>query len=187
MISHFDFADAAASPKLIGIPYSKLDCQALVERVLSDVGIKRNWRGSNHMWRDACQWRGTFDECLEKFGEIPPGACLFTVKHDGGEVKRGYHDNEGNAAHVGINIGNNVAIHSSTGGVQLCETRAARWTHVGFFKDIDFSDVYNDDDSDNNEVVDAINRVLDDLIIVKTKLNAYISALENLRKAVDKK
>ena len=82
------FAAAAYSYKDSHIPYSKLDCQAFVERVLHDCGVDYNWRGSNHMWRDALSWKGTISECMQKFGEVPSGAWLFTVKHDGGEIKR---------------------------------------------------------------------------------------------------
>lgn len=130
------FAAAALNPELLGIPYDKLDCQAFVERVLSDCGIKRNWRGSNHMWREALTWRGTVDECIELWGEVPVGAWLFTVKNDGGEKKRGYNDNDGNAAHVGIYTGDGNARHSTTGGVQDCDFPASRWTHVGLAEDI---------------------------------------------------
>lgn len=122
------------------IPYSVLDCQAFVERVLSDIGIKRNWRGSNHMWREALSWKGTIQECIDKFGFIPAGAWLFTVKFDGGEKERGYRDLEGNAKHVGIYTGLGLgAMHSTTGGVQECEFPSTRWTHVGLAKDICYS------------------------------------------------
>lgn len=103
-----EFAEQARSDRYTGIPYSKLDCQAFVERVLIDCGVRKpdgsvyDWKGSNSMWRNALSWKGTLAECREKYGSIPLGAWVFIVKDDGGEVDRGYHDNEGNATHVGI-------------------------------------------------------------------------------------
>lgn len=127
------FARVAWSYRTLKIPYSKLDCQAFVERVLSDCGITKNWRGSNHMWRTALSWRGTIDEARQKFGEVPVGAWLFTVKHDGGEKLRGYNDNDGNAVHVGIYCGADLGtMHSTTGGVQSGPwPDPKRWTHCG--------------------------------------------------------
>lgn len=102
------FATQAQSDRYTGVPYSKLDCQAFVEEVLKDCGVRKpdgtiyNWKGSNSMWRTALRWRGTIDECRQLFGDIPLGAWVFKVKQDGGEKDKGYNDNEGNASHVGI-------------------------------------------------------------------------------------
>ena len=102
------FATQAQSDRYTGVPYSKLDCQAFVEEVLKDCGVRKpdgsvyNWKGSNSMWRNALRWKGTIEECKRLFNGIPLGAWVFIVKNDGGEVARGYHDNEGNASHVGI-------------------------------------------------------------------------------------
>lgn len=137
------------------IPYSKLDCQAFVERVLHDCGIDHNWRGSNHMWRDALEWKGTIAECKTVYGAIPVGAWLFTVKHDGGEKQRGYNDDEGNAAHVGIFCGiDRGVMHSTTGGVQLGAWPDKRWTHVGLCKYIQYAD-------DNADVIAEIEKAIE--------------------------
>lgn len=133
------FAATAYSYKDSHIPYSKLDCQAFVERVLHDCGVDYNWRGSNHMWRDALTYKAPIDTALHDVGSLPPGAWLFTVKHDGGEVRRGYHDNEGNACHVGIYCGPDLGVmHSTTGGVQLGPWPDKRWTHCGLCKYISY-------------------------------------------------
>ena len=102
------YATQAQSDRYTDVPYSKLDCQAFVEEVLKDCGVRKpdgsvyNWKGSNSMWRNALRWKGTIEECKKLFNGIPLGAWVFIVKNDGGEVARGYHDNEGNASHVGI-------------------------------------------------------------------------------------
>ena len=108
---------------LIGIPYSKLDCQAFVEHCLRKyAGISKDWRGSNDMWRNAVHDKS------EDFSTIMQGEWVFTIKNDGKEPKR-YTDGV-NAAHVGIYIGNGNIIHSTAGGVQMDTTaNTHRWTH----------------------------------------------------------
>ena len=137
MVTGNRFAQQARNGNYIGIAYSKLDCQAFVERVLKDCGISYNWRGSNHMWREA------LSEKHEKTNieEIPAGAWLFTVRNDGGERNRGYNDNEGNAKHVGIYLGDGDVIHStSPNGVQWDSVFSERWTHWGKCRFIDYSE-----------------------------------------------
>lgn len=143
-----EYAHQAESELYTGIPYDKLDCQGFVERVLSDLGIRNssgkayNWKGSNSMWRNALSWRGTLEECQTTYGEIPLGSWVFIVKNDGGEVARGYHDNQGNASHVGIYVGGGVlAVRDSTKtkrrdgvGYRVLDG----FTHVGLCKYLDY-------------------------------------------------
>ena len=115
IITNVAFAEQARNEKYTGVPYTKLDCQAFVEQVLKDSGVRKengteyNWKGSNDMFRHALSWKGTIAECLKKFNCIPLGAWVFIVSWDGGEKERGYNDTEGNAKHVGI-----YCNHSST-------------------------------------------------------------------------
>ena len=110
MVTGEEYARQAQSSKYDGLSYEKADCQKFVELVLIDCGVKKpygkpyDWKGSNSMWRNALAWKGTVEECIAKYGRIPLGAWVFIVKNDGGEVERGYHDNEGNAKHVGIYV-----------------------------------------------------------------------------------
>lgn len=137
MVTAQQFADEARKGKYIGTPYEKLDCQAFVERVLIDCGIRYNWRGSNHIWREALSEKHP----ITTKDEIPRGAWLFTVKRDGGEKKRGYNDNEGNAKHVGIYLGYGDVIHStSPDGVQYDSIYSQRWTHWGKCKYIEYDE-----------------------------------------------
>lgn len=135
MLTAQKFVEQARNGNYIGIPYKTLDCQGFVEKVLADCGMVIDWRGSNHMWREALSEKNKIDD----ISEIPAGAWLFTVKNDGGEVERGYHDNEGNAKHVGIYLGNSDVIHSTTGGVQMDVITSKRWTHYGLCKYIDYN------------------------------------------------
>ena len=135
MITAKQFATQARTGNYLGIPYTQLDCQGFVEKVLADCGIHKDWRGSNHMWRDALNGKYR----IVDYDSIPIGAWLFVVADDGGEKARGYTDNEGNAKHVGIYIGSHMAIHSTTGGVQL-DSELTRWTHYGLCKYIDYNE-----------------------------------------------
>ena len=175
------YATQAMSEKYTGVPYSKLDCQAFVEEVLKDCGVRKpdgsayNWRGSNHMWREALSWKGTIEECRTRYGEIPIGAWVFIVKNDGGEKDRGYHDNEGNASHVGIYCRHNYEqVRDSTkttyrNGVGYRELKG--FTHVGLPKMIIYKEetqpadesealgaisVIRNDDSTDSEVLEAL-------------------------------
>ena len=134
------FAATAYSYRDSHIPYSKYDCQAFVEKVLHDCGITHDWRGSNHMWRDALSYKARITD----YDAIPAGAWVFTVKNDGGEMDRGYRDDQGNAKHVGIYLGGGEVIHSTTGGVQMDRITSSRWTHYGTCKYIQFGETASD-------------------------------------------
>lgn len=150
MITGYQFADQARSGKYNGIPYSKLDCQAFVEEVLKDAGIRKkdgsvyNWKGSNSMWRSIQGWKGTVSECKAAFGEIPLGAWVFIRKMDGGETERGYNDNLGNFTHVGIycNLGGEPVRDSTryTGRDGVGYRPLKSFTHVLLPEFIDYSD-----------------------------------------------
>lgn len=132
MVTGVQIADAALNSGLIGTPYDKLDCQALVERVLHLAGLNIiNYRGSNHMWRDLVYDRESTDDAV-----ILPGMLAFIVKQDGGEQKRGYHDKMGNAAHVAVALGDGRVFESTTGGVQINSIR--RFNYVAKVIDVDY-------------------------------------------------
>ena len=180
------YATQAMSEKYTGIPYSKLDCQAFVEQVLRDCGVCKpdgsyyNWKGSNSMWRNALSWKGTIDECRTRYGDIPPGSWVFIVKYDGGEVERGYHDNEGNAIHVGIYCRHNYEqVRDSTrtayrDGVGYRELKG--FTHVGLPKMI----IYNEETqpTDEAEALKAVTTLRDE----DSTDTEFLKALKTLTK-----
>lgn len=132
--------EKAKISELIGIPYSKLDCQALMEEILTRGGVPhKNWIGSNDMWRNAVTNAATISE----WKEIPVGAWLFTIKHDGKEPSY-YHDGI-NAAHVGWYCGEGKVIHSTTGGVQWDTITSGRWTHAALCKLLEYPHVTDND------------------------------------------
>ena len=158
MISAKQFVEQAFNGNYIGIPYSQLDCQAFVERVLSDCGEKHDWRGSNHMWRDALSVKAKISNEMA----IPAGALLFTVKYDGGEKERGYNDDEGNAKHVGIYLGLSRVIHSTTGGVQWDDISRSRWTHFGLCKYVDYTQPAIGDETYNEYYKERSGKIVDE-------------------------
>lgn len=148
-------AEQARTGGYIGISYDKLDCQGFVEQVLKDLGVRKpdgtvyNWRGSNSMWRNFITWKGTIQECIKKFGKIPEGAFMFLIKNDGGEKEKGYNDDQGNASHVGLyvgDVGNYPCMDSQRDkgkyrlnpGVSYCMQTV--FTHVGLMEMIDYSE-----------------------------------------------
>ena len=152
MITGKQIADAAIGSGLIGTPYSKLDCQALVEEVLKMAGLKIiNYRGSNHMWRELVYDR---ESCKGK--AVPAGALAFIVRFDGGEKKRGYSDNMGNATHVAISLGDGTVYESTSGGVQI--SSISRFTDFGLIKDVDYTGGGQDESEGSAESKQALIR-----------------------------
>lgn len=138
MVTAERYVEQARSGAYLGLKYSEYDCQAFVERVLADCGLRYDWRGSNDMWRNAVTDRNKISD----ISGIPAGAWVFTIKDDGGEVERGYHDDMKNAAHVGIYLGNGDVIHSTktakSDGVQMDKITSKRWTHWAKCKYINY-------------------------------------------------
>lgn len=161
-LSASDFAQNANDGKWIATPYNVWDCQEFVEQMLRTVGIRKNWKGSNDMWRNAVEERKAIADC-----NLLPGMWLFTIKNDGGEKQRGYNDDMGNAAHVGIYLGNGRVIHSTRGGVQWDTIDSPRWTHAAKCKLLQYDET-------------IVNPMVDDLLehLRKALTDAYNSWME---------
>ena len=171
MVTGKEFAQQAKSTKYDKVKYEQCDCQGFVERVLYDSGVHKpdgsiyNWKGSNSMWRNALSWKGTIAECKATFGCVPDGAWFFMVSHDGGEVDRGYHDNEGNASHVGIYVGDDNTRDSAgkRGGVGYRPLKD--WNMVGLCKYLDYTGENKDNTSKDRylSIITDIRRMVDEL------------------------
>lgn len=133
----------------LGVPYSKMDCQAFVEQCLRDCGLNRNLAGSNAWFREVRShgWVGTPEECTSIYGGVPTGAFLFILKHDGGEPEKYKADGLGNASHIGICTGTTGegAIHSSSSKGMVCESKFkgktipnGGWNRVGLWDSVDY-------------------------------------------------
>lgn len=161
------YVDRALTGGYLGTPYNQLDCQAFVEQVLKDCNaLSKNWRGSNQMWRDAVYDRS------DDMAAIQPGEWVFTVRHDGGEVARGYHDDMGNAKHVGLYLGNGEVMHSTTGGVQMSSISDGRWTHHAKVYDV----AYPEEDTQPDGV--TLDDIMQDLLDIRDQINTLIEAIE---------
>ena len=134
------FAQAAIDALALGITYAQEDCQAFVEQTIKRAGGSMpNYRGSNDMFRNACDSVHPLDVAIRE-GLIAPGCVLFIVKQDGGEPERYKSDNQGNASHIGIYTGGTPeVVHSSAskGGV-VGSTLKNGWTHVGWLSVVDY-------------------------------------------------
>lgn len=173
MVSAVHFADIADDPKYNKYKYEDLDCQAFVEKVLFDSGVRKpdgsayNWKGSNAMWRSALSWRGTIAEAVDKFGQVPDGSWVFMLKYDGGEKDRGYNDGEGNASHVGIYVGGGLVRDSTRStktkrdGVGL--RSISDFNMVGLCKYLDYNIGNVDNKSQIKSILDDIEKRLEDL------------------------
>lgn len=146
MLTSEKFAQVAYDLTTKGITYAEMDCHEFVEHCLRQIGIRANWKGSNHMFRDM-SWIGTPEECMEQYGCIPEGALLYIWDNDGGELARGYTDGLGNASHVGVYTARGQgAAHSSAsrGGVYESKfagktIRNGGWNRVGLCKHLDYA------------------------------------------------
>lgn len=162
MITGKHIAETAINSGLIGTPYSEMDCQAFVEVILKKAGLKiPNYRGSNHMWRELVDDRMKVEGNL-----VPAGALAFIVRFDGGEVKRGYHDQMGNAVHVAIALGDGRVMESTAGGVQFSSLK--RFTDFGLIKNVDYD--YGGEDDEGEGCPDAKSTILNALVVIANRL-----------------
>ena len=115
-----------AGDKYLGRSYKEMDCQAFVERCMSDVGYGRNLAGSN-AWFRAMDWTGSPEDCIRVFGSVPTGALLFILEQDGKEPEKYRGDGIGNASHIGI------VTHRDDGAIHSSSSRGCVATSV--FKD----------------------------------------------------
>ena len=146
MISGKDLAEAGY--KYLGVPYSRMDCQAFAEQCLRDCRLEMNLAGSNAWFREV--WRNgtvlTPEDCVKQWGTVPAGAFLFILKEDGGEPEKYRADGLGNACHIGIATGRGEgAVHSSASRGCVAESRFegktirnGGWNRVGLWNRVDY-------------------------------------------------
>lgn len=174
MISALDFAKCALDPKWNKYKYSELDCQAFVEEVLKDSGVRKkngscyNWKGSNSMYRNYFTWRGTIEECYKKFGYVPIGSFVYVWKETG-EPAEYVNDGLGNCSHVGIYCGNNI-VRDSTRSTKLKRDGVGNRTLEGFSRvslcsalDYSRTNSYNASEERILSIIDNIHNLLIDL------------------------
>lgn len=133
-----------AGDKYLGTPYSRMDCQAFVERCMADTGLRMDLGGSNSWYREIRKngWVGTPEDCARIFGVIPKGALLFILEDVGpGTPEKFRRDGIGDATHIGIVTGRGEgAIHSSSSRGCVAESKFQNrtipnggWNRVGLY------------------------------------------------------
>jgi len=134
--------------KYLGVPYSQMDCQAFVEKCLSDCGLKKDLAGSNAWYREVYQHGVilTPEECVRQLGTVPDGAFLFIHAYDGGEPAKYHGDGLGNASHIGLCTGSRGegAIASSASRGCVAESKFKNktinggWNMVGLWNQVEY-------------------------------------------------
>jgi hypothetical protein len=144
-----------AGDKYIGTPYSKMDCQAFVEKCMADVGYCKDLGGSNSWYRECIKngWTGTPEDCKRTFGQIPKGAILFIWEPVSASTPEKFRkDGIGDITHMGIKTGRgDGAIHSSA--TRRCVATSqfkdktipnGGWNRIGLLKVFDYGKSINE-------------------------------------------
>ena len=133
----------------IGRSYDEMDCQKFVEICLHDCGDSTDLSGSNAWYRRVMKegWVGTPEECVSRFGQVPPGAFLFILEPVSASTPAKYRDDGiGDATHIGLVTGvGKGAIHSSHSKGGVCESAFSGktvphggWNRVGLWDHVDY-------------------------------------------------
>ena len=144
-----------AGDKYLGIPYSKMDCQAFVEACMADVGYRKDLPGSNSWYRYCIEngWVGSPEDCKKQFGSVPKGCLIFILEPVNNKTPEKFkHDGVGDATHMGIKTGrNDGAIHSSYTRQCVCTSvfedktiKNGGWKRVGLLSDFDYGKEINE-------------------------------------------
>lgn len=136
-----------------GHTYAEMDCQAFVEYCVNSCGGHMAYAGSNDMYRNSAVYLATLANAKAE-GKLVPGAGLLIVEEvSDGTPARYRGDGLGDATHVGLYVGENAltdtdkngksrkcnTVHSSASrGRVVGGTTGGGWTHVLWFKEIDY-------------------------------------------------
>ena len=182
MISALTFAENALLLKWDKFKYSDLDCQAFVEAVLKDIGVRKpdgslyNWKGSNSMYRNFYTWRGTYQEAINKFGFLPVGSFAYINKPWGTE-KPTYNDDLGNCSHVGIYCGNGIVRDSTRSTKTKRDGVGSRpledFNRFSLFSGLDYSGTNNYNDY-VTWILESISRIRKELERMETEIYEII-------------
>ena len=136
------------------ISYQEMDCQAFVEKCVNDCGGRLQAAGSNDMLRNHAVWWGTLQNAKAE-GKLVKGAGLLISEGDdeSGLPAKYRGDGYGDFSHIGLYVGADALYDSDKNGNQrLCDvvhssssmgrvagsTLKNGWTHVMWFKEIDY-------------------------------------------------
>ena len=176
-----DLAECALLPKWDKFTYSQMDCQAFVEAVIKDIGIRKpdgsvyDWKGSNSMYRNFYTWHGTIEDCIKEYGHLPLGAFVYIWKETG--EPETYKDKLGNFSHVGIYCGNDIVRDSTrstkTGRNGVGTRSLSGFTYCSLFSGIDYS-VTNSYNASIEGIMAKIDLIHNTLIELEGTLNELV-------------
>ena len=178
MKTALQFAECALLPKWDKFSYDQMDCQAFVEAVLKDIGVRKpngsvyDWKGCNSMYRNYYSWHGTIEECKQKYGKIPVGTFVYVWKSTG--QPETYKDKLGNFSHVGIYCGNDTVRDSTrstkTGRNGVGTRSLSDFSYVSLFSGLDYF-VTNSYNASVEKIMDHIDKIRNELIDLEEGLN----------------
>ena len=148
-----DVAAQAIAAVNEGISYDRLDCQAFVEEMVRRAGGDMAYAGSNDMARSSAVYLATLDNAIAE-KRLVPGAGLLIHEDTEDALPPQYRgDGLGDFSHVGLYVGAGAlvdvdrhgdervcdVVHSgATMGRVAGSTLANGWTHVIWFREIDY-------------------------------------------------
>lgn len=121
--------------ELVGTPYAFCDCKDVIAKSL---GIR--FAGTNWLWRsikNSNKYRYLIERVQSPpiYGDMSPGDILFKIREG---VPNGY-DDQPDAYHVGVYIGEGKVIHSSPKtGVRADEYIQGAWQGWGRMKQVEY-------------------------------------------------
>ncbi len=167
-------AARAVAAVVEGHAYAEMDCQAFIEHCVTACGGQMAFAGSNDMARNAVTGLWPLAEA-QRLGKVVKGAGLFINAGAGSEPAKYRSDGQGDFNHVGFYVGENAlsdtdkngksrdcnVVHSSaTMGRVAGSTLKNGWTHVGWFKAIDYGEaagvVDDGDEKDTGDTAAAV-------------------------------
>ena len=138
---------------LIGTPDAKCDCRDVIAKPL---GIR--FAGTNWLWRsikNSSKYRYLSERMRFSplSGDLKPGDILFKIRD---KVPEGY-DDQPDAYHVAVYIGDEKIIHSSTSiGVREDENIYGTWQGLGQMKQVEYPEKAPQTSMTDHEMIKAI-------------------------------
>lgn len=160
MINRNLFARVAET-KYKSVDYKKCDCQAFVETCAKEAGHTFNARGTNDMWRNYMQAKGSTSSFPLAVGDV-----VFKWREESEKLPARYQgDGNGDFYHIGILTGIEpyTVCHSANSkengkkdSFSSLDALAKTWSHCGTLKN-------TEEEASSNEAIEAIDNIIADL------------------------
>lgn len=142
-----EFAENAL--KLVGEPYNKIDCIAVV-RLAANIKCQ----GTNWLWRSfnysrKYRYLVTRSDTPPDMEQLQDGLLVFRINWN--KVPDGYTDKP-NCHHVGVILGDTVIQSNTNTGVTQTEYNPTNWNACGFLKDIVYERPFMERQTNEQEI-----------------------------------